>query len=163
MIKKIRLEKIRIVMVSEDILWKQKKNSLLNVNIVSEDIYSKKRRLQKKWFLDGEWGHSVEEKKIALLNEKKITYGEWGHILRLQKNGSWMVSEDILWKKKSRFTEWKKNHIWWVRTFFNVEKELLYWMYHIWWVRTYDAKKNKLWMWMKKNSDTKMVSEDTIW
>ena len=46
MIKKIRLEKIRIVMVSEDILWKQKKNSLLNVNIVSEDIYSKKRRLQ---------------------------------------------------------------------------------------------------------------------
>ena len=107
-------------MVSEDILWKQKKkNSLLNVNIVSEDIYSKKRRLQ--------------------------------------KNGSWMVSEDILWKKKSCFTEWKKNLIWWVRTFFNVEKELLYWMYHIWWVRTYDAKKKPL------NVDEKKLIQNGEW
>jgi len=47
-----------------------------------------------------------------------------------------MVSEDVLWKQKSRFTEGKKNHIWCVRT--------------------YNAKNKPLNV-DEKNSDTKMV------
>ena len=53
-------------MVSEDILWKKKK--LLNANLVSEDIYSKKRRLQK----NGSWMVSED-----ILWKQKSRFNEW--------------------------------------------------------------------------------------
>ena len=89
-------------MVSEEILWKQKK--LSHKCEYSEDIYSKKKPA-KKWFLDGEWGHSVEAKN-SLYWMKKNTYGEWGHIM--QKKTLWMWMKKNLWYKNG---EWGRDMI----------------------------------------------------
>jgi len=98
--------------------------------------------------------------------KKTLIQKWWGRDMRKK-----MVSEDTIWKKKSR-VEKIQNVM--VRTFFKVEKKLVMW----WWVRTFygskkvstEWEKNHIWMkktliqkWWGRDLRKKLVSEDTIW
>ena len=66
-------------------------------------------------------------KKVALLNEKKITYGEWGHMQKKplnvdEKNSDTkMVSEDAIWEKDYFIKNEKKLLIDYIKLYNNGE------------------------------------------